>query len=109
MHWPTMGHVSNFEAFKKITVGRCLWWGLHKFGVPIKMISLSGLPIVQRIQAWFALFEIEIENENWKQGKCPVSGEREGESAHRHCPLLPGSAACCTPSGCILANLPALH
>ena len=26
----------------KITVGRCRWWGLHKFGVPIKMISLSS-------------------------------------------------------------------
>ena len=25
----------------KITVGRCRWWGLHKFGVPIKMISLE--------------------------------------------------------------------
>ena len=24
----------------QITVGRCRWWGLHKFGVPIKMISL---------------------------------------------------------------------
>ena len=28
-------------AATKITVGRCRWWGLHKFGVPIKMISLS--------------------------------------------------------------------
>ena len=34
---------SSFEALPqtKITVGRCRWWGLHKFGVPIKMISLS--------------------------------------------------------------------
>ena len=24
-----------------VTVGWCRWWGLHKFGVPIKMISLS--------------------------------------------------------------------
>ena len=51
--------------------------------------------------------EIEIENQNWKPRKCFASGEREGESAQRHRPLLPGSAACCTPSGCILANLPA--
>ena len=29
------------HAATKITVGRCRWWGLHKFGVPIKMISLS--------------------------------------------------------------------
>ena len=29
----------------KITVGRCRWWGLHKFGVPIKMISLSSQSI----------------------------------------------------------------
>ena len=29
------------HAATKITVGRSRWWGLHKFGVPIKMISLS--------------------------------------------------------------------
>ena len=29
------------HAATKITVGRCRWWGLHKFGVPIKMISLT--------------------------------------------------------------------
>ena len=32
------------HAATKITVGRCQWWGLHKFGVPIKMISLSHGP-----------------------------------------------------------------
>ena len=38
------------------TVGQCRWWGLHKFGVPIKMISLSSwarnqcLPLYTRIQ-----------------------------------------------------------
>ena len=31
------------HAAIKITVGRSRWWGLHKFGVPIKMISLSAL------------------------------------------------------------------
>ena len=29
------------HAAIKITVGRSRWWGLHNFGVPIKMISLS--------------------------------------------------------------------
>ena len=29
------------HAATKITVGRGRWWGLHKFSVPIKMISLS--------------------------------------------------------------------
>ena len=43
-------------AATKITVGRCRWWGLHKLGVPIKMISLSSwariqcLPRYTRIQ-----------------------------------------------------------
>ena len=29
-----------------LTVGRSRWWGLHKFGVPIKMISLSSFSVL---------------------------------------------------------------
>ena len=36
----------------KITVGRCRWWGLHKFGVPIKMIALSLERQAQLAVAW---------------------------------------------------------
>ena len=35
-------------AATKITVGRCRWWGLHKFSVPIKMISLIRFEMSQK-------------------------------------------------------------
>ena len=38
-------------AATKITVGRCRWWGLHKFGVPIKMISLKDPSFVAELSA----------------------------------------------------------